>query len=120
MKRLLVVDDDYDLVMALKRHLAKKYEVTIALGGGAALLKLRKEHFDLVLLDFLMPSVDGAGVIERFRDMGLDTPVILMSAVPAVMQAQTIGLRVAGRLAKPFDLEELEARIDAVVGRDAP
>jgi DNA-binding response OmpR family regulator len=120
MKRILVVDDDFDLVTTLQRLLKEKYEVVIALGGGAALQKLRRERFDLVLLDFLMPAVDGRGVVERLRDQGIETPVILMSAVPAEMQARTIGLHVAGWLAKPFDLKKLEARIEAVVGRGAP
>jgi DNA-binding response OmpR family regulator len=116
MKRILVVDDDFDLVSALKRLLKEKYYVDVALGGGAALRKLQKDHYDLVLMDFYMPALNGAGVVERLQDLGIKTPVILMSAVPVLMNSSTIGLHVAGRMPKPFDLAELEARIVAVLG----
>jgi len=115
MKRILVVDDDYDLVMAVKRHLETTYEVDIALGGGMALRKLQKKRYDLLLLDFHMPVVSGAGVVERLRDLGIQVPVVLMSADQTILRTYVVGLKVAGRITKPFEMDALDAKLAKVL-----
>jgi len=114
---LLVVDDVEDNRAVLERRLRRQgHTVEAASGGLAALERLGKEKFDLVLLDVLMPDLDGLAVLERMKaDPGLrDIPVIMISALDDVASVvRCIERGAEDHLTKPFDPVLLRARISA-------
>ena len=117
--RVLVVDDEPAVREALRRALALEgYDVELAENGAEALRKLGPTDPDLVVLDVLMPEVDGLAACRRLRAEGNDVPVLMLTARAG------IGDRVDGLdagaddyLVKPFALEELLARIRALLRR---
>lgn len=117
--KLLLVEDDFDLGGALVRVLSKRdFDVTRFSDGLAALEWLRTSTCDVVLLDLGIPGMDGLQLLQRMRGRGDITPVLVLTARGAV------GDRVAGLnagaddyLAKPFDIDELEARVRALARR---
>jgi two-component system response regulator MprA len=120
--KLLVVDDDPALSRTLRRALTVEgYDVECAADGGEALQRLAADRFDAVLLDVAMPRVDGLAVCRRMRERRDRTPVLMLTARDAV------GDRVSGLdagaddyLVKPFALDELHARVRALLRRAAP
>jgi two-component system, OmpR family, response regulator MprA len=120
--RILVVDDEPAVRGAVERALRLDgHEVALAADGGEALGALEAEPPDAVVLDVLMPRVDGLELCRRMRRRGDRTPVLMLTARDAVSD------RVAGLdagaddyLVKPFALEELLARVRALLRRAAP
>jgi len=116
---ILVVEDDPAVRDALERALGfENYEVSVAKDGGEALSILRSESFDLLILDIMMPHVDGIEACKRIRANGDRTPILMLTAKAAV------GDRVEGLdagaddyMVKPFALDELLARIRALLRR---
>jgi two-component system, OmpR family, response regulator MprA len=116
---ILVVDDEPAVRDALERALkAQHYAVTTAVDGKLALAMIANERPDLVLLDVLMPVMDGFEACRRLRELGDRTPVLMLTARDAV------GDRVEGLdagaddyVVKPFALEELLARCRALLRR---
>lgn len=120
--RVLVVDDDRAVRDSLRRALQlEDLEVDVAADGMEALAKVRQAPPDLVVLDVMMPGVDGLGVVRRLRQDGSDVPVLLLTARDAVAD-RVAGLDVGADdyLVKPFALEELLARVRALLRRRAP
>ena len=119
MPSVLVVDDEPDVRDSLEGGLTfEGYDVTTAPDGGRALGLLAEALPDVVVLDVMMPFVDGLEVCRRIRAKGYDVPVLLLTALDAT------GDRVDGLdagaddyLAKPFALEELLARLRALLRR---
>src|SRR5688572_10746024 len=116
--RLLVVDDNednrYTLIMRLE--IEGYSNVTVAGDGAEALDLLRAESFDLVLLDVMMPKVDGYQVLQSLRSEGRlhDLPVIMISALSEIDSVvRCIELGAVDYLSKPFDPVLLKARIGA-------
>jgi two-component system, OmpR family, response regulator MprA len=119
--RVLVVDDDRPVRDSLRRALQLRgYEVSLAADGMEAIRRVTSETPDLVVLDVMMPGVDGFGVVRRLRQDGIDTPILLLTARDAVDDRVT-GLTTGADdyLVKPFALEELVARIEALLRRAA-
>lgn len=80
-KKILVVDDELDFLELLRMRLeANKYEVVTALDGNEALVKVKTEKPDAVLLDILMPGMDGLDVLRRIRKDDEDLPVFIITA----------------------------------------
>jgi two-component system response regulator MprA len=120
--RIVVVDDDEALRNALRRALRLEgYDVALAGDGAEALVTLGAMHADLVVLDVLMPNVDGVTVCRRLRDSGQRTPILMLTARDAVSD-RVVGLDAGADdyLTKPFALEELLARVRALLRRDDP
>lgn len=120
--RVLVVDDDRAVRDSLRRALQlEDLEVDVAADGMEALARVQQAPPDLVVLDVMMPGVDGLGVVRRLRQDGSDVPVLLLTARDAVAD-RVAGLDVGADdyLVKPFALEELLARVRALLRRRAP
>jgi two-component system, OmpR family, response regulator MprA len=116
---ILLVDDDSGLRTALRRVLVSHgFEVEVAVGGEEALARLRARAFDLVVLDVMMPDVDGIEVCERLRAHGDQLPVLMLTARDAVRD-RVVGLEAGADdyLVKPFANAELVARIRALLRR---
>jgi two-component system response regulator MprA len=119
---LLLVDDDAPIRRMLERTLtAEGYDVVAAADGGAALAAVERSVPDAIVLDVTMPGMDGLAVTRRLRAKGLRVPILLLTARDAVHE------RVAGLdagaddyLVKPFDVDELSARVRALLRRNAP
>ncbi len=117
--RVLVVDDDRRLRDMLRRALeAEGFAVDTAEDGGRALAAISSRAFDLVVLDVLMPGVDGLGVARRLRQRGDPTPILMLTARDGVAD-RVAGLDVGADdyLVKPFALDELMARVRALLRR---
>lgn len=115
--RILIVDDDENTLEILRRWLNKEgYATTTAEDGQHCLDILEKEDFDIVLLDVMMPGVDGLQVCERMREnpRWRTTPVVLLTAKDD-METRTRGmaLGVSEYLTKPINKQELFARLRA-------
>jgi two-component system OmpR family response regulator len=117
--RLLVVDDEPNILELLSASLRfAGFEVETASDGAAALKLARTYRPDLVVLDVMMPDVDGFAVVKRLRENGERVPVLFLTARDAAEDKVT-GLTLGGDdyVTKPFSLEELVARIRAVLRR---
>jgi CheY-like chemotaxis protein len=117
MKTILVVDDEFDIVDVLSDLLtAEGYRVVTASNGREGLARLHEGHTDLVLLDRMMPVVDGAEMLRLMHeDPALDSiPVVMMSAAEGRRLAQELGC--ADFLKKPFDLGTLLDTVARLAG----
>ena len=117
--RVLVVDDETAIREALERALRLEgFVVDLAEGGTAALERLAAEPPDVVVLDVVMPDLDGIEVTRRLRGAGSRVPICILSARDEVAD-RVAGLRAGADdyLVKPFALEELTARLHALLRR---
>ena len=118
---VLVVEDDRNIGELLQLYLEKEgYAVTIATDGGQGLQKFRAIHPDLVLLDVMMPVMDGYALCRTIRAES-KTPIIMLTA-KAETEDKITGLRTGADdyITKPFEMRELLARIEAVLRRTNP
>ena len=117
--RVLVVDDDPDVRDSLSRALRYAgYQVITAIHGGEALDAVARSPVDLIVLDVLMPIVDGLDACRRLRERGDATPVLVLTARDSV-DDRVAGLDAGADdyLVKPFALGELQARVRALLRR---
>lgn len=117
--RLLVVEDEPDLAHAVLGHLrAQAHAVDHAPSLEEAEAAVRATHYDLVLLDLRLPDGDGLSLVRGLRDRGASTPVLIVTARDRIME-RIEGLKAGADdyLVKPYDLDEMTARIDAIVRR---
>jgi two-component system, OmpR family, response regulator MprA len=120
--RLLVVDDDPDVRDSLRRALGYAgYAVTTEADGAHALSSVARSPVDLIILDVLMPMLDGFATCRALRDRGNATPVLVLTARDAV-DDRVAGLEAGADdyLVKPFALRELLARVNALLRRTQP
>ncbi len=118
-KKILIADDDPDIVDLLETYfIGKKYEVVVVMNGKDALKKVENEKFDIILLDVMMPYIDGYHVayeisskqessspkiiIMTSRDVSTEKGIALLSGAVEVVQ-------------KPFSLKDLQSKIDAAL-----
>jgi two-component system response regulator MprA len=119
--RILIVDDEPAVREALQRSLAfEGYDTRLAADGMAALAEVEAYRPDAVVLDVLMPRMDGLTTARRMRSNGVTTPILMLTA------RDTVGDRVTGLdagaddyLVKPFELDELLARLRALLRRSS-
>ena len=119
MKRILVVEDDSAIAFGLQVDLrGEGYDVEIASDGERALQLARRENFDLILLDVMLPRKDGFEVCRELRLGGTKTPIIMLTA--KVQEAEKVmGLELGADdyVTKPFSPRELRARVKAALRR---
>lgn len=119
-KTILAVDDEFGIPELIEFALQDEgYRVVTATNGRQGLERLAEEPVvDLVLLDFMMPVLDGPGMLEAMRDGARrDVPVIFMSSVDEAAVRERCGNTFQGFLLKPFSLAELSAAVRKVLGR---
>jgi len=119
--RILVVDDDPEIVSFVRRGLAyESYKIDTANDGTEALAKAREREPDLVILDIMMPGIDGIEVAKRLRQGG-DVPILMLTAKGTVAD-KVAGLESGADdyLVKPFAFDELLARVRALLRRRQP
>ena len=120
LEKILVVDDDLNICELLRVYLEKEgYEVVIANDGSAAVTVFREENPSLVLLDIMLPKLDGWQVCREIRKFS-ETPIIMLTAKGEVFD-RVLGLELGADdyVVKPFDTKEIVARIKAVLRRSA-
>ena len=117
-EKILIIEDDEAIVNVLRRSLQyEKYLVSAASDGESGLKAFRENKPDLVILDWMLPMMDGLEVCQRIRAFS-DTPILMLTAKDT-LQDRVKGLDVGADdyLVKPFQLEELLARIRALLRR---
>jgi len=119
MKRILVVEDESSIAFSLQLDLKSEgYEVEIEPDGEGALKRAKKESFDLILLDVMLPRIDGFEVCRQMRLEGSKTPIIMLTAKSQEAE-KVLGLETGADdyVTKPYSPRELRARVKAVLRR---
>ena len=117
MAKILVVDDDQDIRLALSIFLESEgHECVLAEDGEDGFRKLSECSPDVILLDYMMPRLDGAGFCDLLGIQGVRVPVILMSADREIVRKayQIKAPNLKRVIKKPFDLDELNRLVEAV------
>jgi two-component system alkaline phosphatase synthesis response regulator PhoP len=118
-KRLLLIEDEPGLVLTLRDRLTREgYLIETSADGESGLERAAEEAFDLVLLDVMLPRLNGFDVVRDLRTRGVDTPVIMLTAKGQVVD-KVVGLKLGADdyVTKPFEMVELLARIEAKLRR---
>lgn len=119
MANLLLVEDDTDLSETLQDWLLfQKHVVEAVYTGPEALEQMRFGSFDLVILDWQLPGMNGIDVLKSYRDEGGKMPVLMLTGRTEAKEIQA--LMAAGAtdyMAKPFNLKDLSARVEAIVSK---
>lgn len=116
--RILLVDDDGDLLNLLYSCMKEKYEIDLARNGKQGLDFLKRNKYSLILLDVMLPGMDGFSVLEKIRE-NCTTPVILLTAKDT-QDDKVNGLYTGADdyITKPFDMKELLARVASQIRRN--
>ncbi len=120
--KVLLVEDEEQVARVVSRFLRERgHEVEWASSGGAAVERGRGGGFDVAILDWMMPDLEGIAVLRLWRSAGLRFPVLMLTGRDET-QAKVEGLRAGADdyLTKPFEFEELLARLEALYRRAAP
>lgn len=115
--KILIIEDEENIARVLQLELEfEGYEVTVAHTGITGLIHYREKHFDLILLDIMLPEIHGLDVLKRIRATEQSTPVILLTA-KSELEDKVKGLDLGANdyVTKPFEIEELLARIRSVI-----
>lgn len=114
---ILLVEDEVHLHDALKLNLELEgYEVTSAYDGPSALNKIAHAHFDLMILDVMLPGLDGFSITETVRLNNIETPILILSAKnTSANKVQGLKLGADDYMTKPFNLEELLLRVSKLI-----
>ncbi len=117
--RVLVVEDERTLANLIKEGLEEEnFSVDVAYDGEEGLFLALSEPYDAIILDIMLPKIDGIEILRRIRDRGVKTPVLMLTAKSSV-EDKVLGLDSGADdyLTKPFSFEELLARLRAVIRR---
>lgn len=119
-KRILVVEDEKHLAETIKLNLElEEYHPILVHDGASAISTFKEQRFDLVILDIMIPNIDGIAVCENIRLHDSEVPIMFLSAKSS-SEDRVLGLKKGGDdyLTKPFNLEELLIRIDKLISRN--
>ena len=117
---ILLVEDEENLHEALKLNLVMEgYSITSAFDGRAALKAIANEYFDLIILDIMLPEIDGISIIETVRVNANEVPILILSAKNSSAD-RVLGLKKGADdyLTKPFNLEELLLRVAKLIEKN--
>lgn len=118
-EKILIVEDDSDINGLLCKILEKEgFETVSAYSGSEALLRLSVEHFDMMLLDLMIPGISGEEVIKQLREKENEIPVLVVTAKASLEdKVSVLNLGADDYLTKPFENEEVVARVNARLRR---
>lgn len=118
--KILLVEDEEAIASVVRKGLERaQYQVTVATDGAAGLEMATQERYSLIILDLMLPRLDGWGVCRELRERGDPVPILMLSARDAVEDRVTgLGLGADDYLPKPFAFAELLARVQALLRRD--
>jgi two-component system alkaline phosphatase synthesis response regulator PhoP len=119
MKKILIVEDEESILMALEDNLRLEgYEVACAEDGDKGLSMAREQEFDLIILDIMLPKMDGFEVCKQVRREGVNTPILMLTAKSQEID-KVLGLELGADdyVTKPFSPRELLARVKALLRR---
>lgn len=119
MAKILLVEDEFDIYEPVRAHLAHEHhQIEVVTNGREALNRLRFYNYDLIILDLILPGLDGMEVCRKFRKEGGTTPVLMLTARSTTSERVT-GLDAGADdyLVKPFEFSELSARARALLRR---
>jgi two-component system, NtrC family, response regulator AtoC len=116
MRKILIVDDEISVRESLKLILKDQYKVLLAENASEALALLDRESPQLVLLDIILPDLDGIAVLKKIRELDVAIPIIMLTATRMVKTAvEAMKLGATDYLSKPFDIEELKLVIEKAI-----
>ncbi|GAE27905.1 alkaline phosphatase synthesis transcriptional regulatory protein PhoP [Halalkalibacter wakoensis JCM 9140] len=121
-QRLLIVDDEESILTLLQFNLEQSgFEVTTAMDGSSALKLAMKETFDLLILDLMLPEMDGLDVCKQLRQNKVSTPILMLTAKDDEFD-KVLGLELGADdyMTKPFSPREVIARVRAILRRIQP
>jgi len=119
-KRILLVEDEKHLAETIKLNLEiDEYHPIVVHDGLSAITKFKEQRFDLVILDIMIPNIDGIAVCENIRLHDINVPILFLSAKSSA-EDRILGLKKGGDdyLTKPFNLEELMLRVHKLIERN--
>lgn len=117
--RILVVEDEHRVANSVKKGLEQeKYAVDVAYDGQSGFDLASTEDYDLIILDLMLPEIDGLTICKKLREQKIHTPILILTAKSQI-EDKVIGLNTGADdyLTKPFSFEELLARIRALIRR---
>ncbi len=118
-RNILVVEDDRDIARLLQLHLQDLgYQVSHTGDGGTGLQRALAQRFDLIILDLMLPTLDGLAICRKLRGSAVNTPILMLTARSSELD-RVLGLELGADdyLTKPFSLTELLARVKAIFRR---
>lgn len=119
MNRILIIEDDNAILRGLKDNLEyESYEVFTAMDGEKGYILIQDHHPDLIILDLMIPKMDGYELCRKVRNEGIDTPILMLTALSEEMdRVKGLDLGADDYVTKPFSVPELLARIRAIMRR---
>jgi two-component system, OmpR family, alkaline phosphatase synthesis response regulator PhoP len=121
MRQVLIIEDDYDIAELVSIHLKDLVcEIKHCANGEAGLTMATGEHFDLIILDIMLPGIDGLEVCRRLRAQEINTPILMLTAKSEEID-KVLGLEIGADdyLTKPFSVREFVARVKAIFRRQS-
>ncbi|MCB0760329.1 MAG: response regulator transcription factor [Flavobacteriales bacterium] len=119
MKHVLIIEDDHDISRLLEIHLTNMgFQTTLAFDGKDGLLKGIENEYDMIILDIMLPSMDGFEVCRQLRIEKVNSPILMLTSKSEEID-KVVGLETGADdyMTKPFSVRELEARIKAIMRR---
>ncbi|MFE4894308.1 response regulator transcription factor [Peribacillus butanolivorans] len=116
--KVLVVEDNVSLLESIRQILTDEYEVDTADNGEDGLFMAKQSIYDIIILDVMLPGIDGFEIVRKIREAKIDTSVLFLTAKDS-LEDRVRGLEMGGDdyLVKPFQAPELKARIRALLRR---
>ena len=118
-KRVIIIEDNRDIAELLAMHLRDlSFEVDIAVNGASGLAKAEAIDYDLIVLDLMLPGLDGLEICKRLRSRPPYVPILMLTSKSSELD-RVLGLEIGADdyVTKPFSIPELLARVKAKIGR---
>ncbi len=116
----MIAEDNKALLNSIMKLLSEEYVIDYSLKGDEALYLAEQNIYDVIILDVMLPEMDGFEVLQKLRDQNIETPVLFLTARDS-LEDRVRGLNLGGDdyLVKPFQNQELQARLQAILRRSA-